>query len=127
MQLNFGSVRDPRAAEQWTRLLDVVRDAVAVITPKELAYRLDIQPSYLSEALAGQNRKGLRLEWLQPILNMAPEPARVGIGTELFAPLGYELVRRQQLTPEEKLRQLEQRVAMEFGSAGARLVEENRR
>jgi hypothetical protein len=125
--LTFGAVRDPHHGSSWSRLLEAIREAVAVITPKELAYRLDIQPSYLSEALVGRDRKGVRAEWMPTILAMAPEGARVAILTELAAPVGLEVVRRTNLTPEERLQRLEQRIASEFGAMGARLVEDNRR
>lgn len=130
MQLTFGAVRDPGSA--WTRLLDSIRDAATVITHKELAYALNVQPSYLSEALAPvdqriKNRKGVRAEWLPTILAMAPVPAQLGILTELAVPVGYDVIRRKERTPEERLAALEQRIASEFGVVGARLVEESRR
>lgn len=125
--MTFGAVRDPQTGAAWSRLLEAIREAVVVITPKELAYRLDIQPSYLSEALAGRDRKGVRAEWLPTILAMAPDALRHSILAELAAPLGFEVVRRQDLSPEERLARLEQRIATEFGTMGARLVEENRR
>lgn len=127
MQLTFGAVRDPRNVESWSRLLDVLRDAVMVITPKELAFRLDIQPSYLSEALRGHDRKGIRAEWIPTILAMAPEANRIAILGELAAQCGFEVIRRKDLSPEERLARLEQRITTELGPAGQRLVEENRR
>lgn len=127
MQLTFGAVRDPSASEAWSRVLDVLRDAIAVITPKELAFRLDIQPSYLSDALRGHDRKGIKAEWIPTILAMAPDANRMAIVGELAAMCGLEVIRRKDLTPEERLARLEQRVAAELGPAGQRIIEENRR
>lgn len=124
----MGAIRDPDGSrDPWSGVLDALRDAIAVITPKELAYRLDIQPSYLSDALRGHDRKGLRAEWIPIILAMAPDSVRAAILTAMAAPCGYEVVRRRDLTPEERLARLEQRITSELGPAGQRLVEENRR
>ncbi len=125
MQLTFGAIRD--GGTPWDRLLDALRDAVVLITPKELAYRLNVQPSYLSDALHGIARKGIKAEWIPVILAMAPDSARLAIIASLAAPCGLEVVRRKDLSPDERLARLEQRISTKFGPAGAELVEENRR
>jgi hypothetical protein len=128
VQLTFGAVRDPSAPRTpWDRWLDVILDAIVVITPKELSYRLNIKGGYLNDAIIGRDRKGVRAEWIPTIMAMAPDANRLAIVGELGAPHGIEAVRRQNLTPEERLARLEQRVATELGPMGARIVEENRR
>lgn len=127
MQLAFGAVADPQEATSWDRLNDVVIAAIAAITPKELCWRLKIKPGYLSDAIEGRDRKGIRLEWLPVILAMAPDIHRRAILAEIAAPAGYEVVRRKERTPEERLSDLEERVAQRFGPAGAELIMENRR
>lgn len=106
MQLNFGAVTDPRAEDAWSRLLDAIRAAVAAITPKELAYRLNVAPSYLLDALRGADRKSVRAEWLPTILLMAPHHERAAILAELAGPAGYQVERRKSLDPAEELEQL---------------------
>lgn len=127
MQLTMGAIADPQEKTAWDRLEETVIAAIAAITPKELCWRLKIKPGYLSDAIEGRDRKGIRLEWLPVILAMAPDMHRRAILAELAAPCSYEVVRRKELTPEERLAALEERVAQRFGQAGAELVMEARR
>lgn len=126
--MTFGAVRDPSVARTaWDRWLDVICDAIVVVTPKELSFALNVKGGYLQDAIVGRDRKGIRAEWIPTIMAMAPDANRLAIVGELGAPHGIEAVRRKELTPEERLVRLEQRVASEFGPMGARVVEENRR
>jgi hypothetical protein len=126
MQLTLGVIRGCSAADA-DRLREAVVDAIKVISPKELAYALDIAPSYLSEAMTGKQQRDIRLSWLPTIIAMAPEAHRIAILRELGAPVGLSVTRTRDLTPEEKLERLEQRLVHEFGPAGMRLVEEMKR
>lgn len=105
-QLTLGRVTDPRGGDCWARLLDVLRAAVAAITPKELAFALNVAPSYLLDALRGADRKSVRAEWLPTILIMAPHEHRAAILSELAGPAGYQVERRKSLDPAEELEQL---------------------
>jgi hypothetical protein len=122
VQLNLGDESDPRTA-----LRDAIADAVRLITPKELCFRLGITAQYLSDALHGKNSKGFRSDWLSVVVEMAPLESAIAIMRALGERRGLEITRRKELTPEERLTRLEQRIASRFGQAGAELVEENRR
>lgn len=99
----MGAVDDTRAQNAWIALHDAVVDAVRLITPKELCFRLGITPTYLSEALNGKNSKGFRLEWLPTVLSMAPIDAVLPILRALAEMRGFELRRVKTRTPEEEL------------------------
>lgn len=103
MQLSIGAVRDPNAADCWSRLQETVAEACALVTAKELAYRLDIAPSYLNEALHEKNNKGFRLSWLPTVLLMTTETSFDSIVGTQAALRGRTLEKRKQLTPEEEL------------------------
>ncbi len=103
MQLTMGSVDDPRAQAAWISLHEALLDAVRLITPKELCFRLGITATYLSEALHGKNSKGFRLEWLPTVLSMAPLDAVVPMLRALAELRGFDVERRKQLTPEQEL------------------------
>jgi hypothetical protein len=120
----LGMFRDARCDEWWQRVLVEIRRAVDVITIKELAHALDVAPSYVVDALKGTERKGVKAEWLPVILMMSPSPQRQALLEALSIPAGYVVQQRRQLTPEERLAALEQRVAQRFGVAGAELLKE---
>jgi hypothetical protein len=127
MQLAFGALGVTQANDEWSGLKNALIQAIAVITPKELCWRLGIKATYLSDAIEGRDRKTLKAEWIPVILAMAPDSARAAILRELASPIGFDVVKRETLTVEQKLARLEQRVANEYGPSGARIVEENRR
>lgn len=102
-QLTTSALMDPRAAVAWTALHEAVDAAIKLISIKELAYRLDISPSYLTEALHGLNRKGFRLEWLPTVLLMAPIAAVPPIYAALGDLRGFEFSRKRQMTEAEEL------------------------
>jgi len=98
-------------------LLEALRIAVAEITIKELAYRLDVSPSLLSDALAERSSKGVRAAWLITIVEMASEANAAAVTN---AVLGLrqtlEVVKRKpQLTAEEIAARAQER----FQSMGA--------
>lgn len=103
LQLSTGDAEDARAARGLVALHDALVDAVRLITPKELCFRLGITAQYLSDALHGKNNKGFRLEWLPHVLSMAPLDATVAILRALADVRGFEVERRKVLTPEQEL------------------------
>ena len=103
LQLTTGLLSDPRATDAWVKLHDAVEEAVKLITPKELAFRLDISHSYLTEALHNLNRKGFRLEWLPTVILMAPIDAIAPILRALADLRGFSVERKRQMTEAEEL------------------------
>lgn len=94
---------DPRAAAAWQALHDAVLEAVRIITPKELCWRLQITPQYLTEALHNLNRKGFRLEWLPTVILMAPIDSVSAILRALAELRSFDVTRKRVLSPEEEL------------------------
>jgi len=90
--------------DHWQELRELVRQAVAAISLKEIAYRCDSSPSALADAIAERDRKGLRAEHLVAILHAAPESSRQAILEAIVAPLGYKVERVAPLKPEEENR-----------------------
>jgi hypothetical protein len=127
MQLTIGSLGLPQSGDEhseWSELHQALLQAVAVITPKELCWRLKITPQYLSDAFAERDRKGVKASWIPVIIALAPDPARAAILRALAAPVGYDVQRRRELTPEEKLARVQERIAQRFGQAGLEFLAE---
>lgn len=127
MQLTMGAIGFPQADSEWDRIRQRLIEAIAVITPKELCWRLGIKPQYLSDALEERDRKGIKAEWIPVILALSPDSMRLAILRELAGQVGFDVERRKELTAEEKNARWEERVKQEFGVAGLRLAEEMRR
>jgi len=99
----MGSDDDPRATAAWFALHDAIENAVRLITPKELCFRLGISAQYLSEALHNKNSKGFRVEWLTTVIAMAPLEAVLPILRAMCDLRGFDVERKKQLTPEQEL------------------------
>lgn len=123
--LDFG--RSHRVAAAYRRLLRTVSDAVDSIGLLQAAGACDARRSELADAINGRDGRYLRVEWLMAIIDASPQDFRARIIDALVEWQGLTVLPVKQLTPEERLARLEQRVAAELGSAGQRIVEENRR
>jgi hypothetical protein len=123
--LDFG--RSDRIARAYRKVLRTVGDAVDAIGLLEAAGACDCSKSDLVAALADREHRHLRVEWLLAICDAAPPDFRARIIESLVAWQGLVVQPAKELTPEERLARLEQRVATELGPMGARIVEENRR
>lgn len=116
--------REAADVARWTRIAEVVESAINDITPKELCHRLRISDAYLSEARKGRGGKGIKAEWIPVILDLAPAPHREAILRALAAPLGYEVVRKRELSAEEKNELYRRGIERRFGTAGADFLKE---
>lgn len=56
--------------EAWRALVEALRQAVAYLNPKEVAYELDIGVTYLDDALHERDRKSWRQRWTCVLLAM---------------------------------------------------------
>jgi hypothetical protein len=126
MQLALAAIGGPAADTQWLELKQRLLEAIALITPKDLCWRLGIKETYLSDAVAERDRKTIKASWVPVILAMAPDGARRAILEVLSKPVGYDVSRRRELTAEEKLQRALDRIKQEFGKAGHELAEELR-
>ena len=100
--MTTGDAEDTRARDAWIALHDALVDAIRIITPKEVCYRLGINAQYLSDAINGKNSKGLRAEWIPHLLSMAPPDARAAILRAQAEHFGFEVERKKVLTPEQE-------------------------
>lgn len=103
MQLTTDAASDPREQAGRVALHDAVSEAIRLITPKELCYRLGITPQYLTEAIHGLNRKGFRQDWLVTVILMAPIDAVPPILRALGDLRNFEFTRRRVMTEAEEL------------------------
>lgn len=120
IDLEFGP--DARARECWADVLTAIRAAIDSIGHKELAYRLDVAPSLLSEALNERERKHVQARWLPTILLLAPDPHRKAILDALAGAAGYEVAAKKVLSPEERLTRLEDALRTRLGKVGEDLL-----
>lgn len=124
MQLAIAAIGGPAADTQWLDLKQKLLEAISLITPKDLCWRLGIKESYLSDAIVERDRKTIKASWIPVILAMAPDSARRAILEQMSKSVGYEVTRRRELTPEEKFQRAIDRIKQEFGKAGHELAEE---
>lgn len=123
--MQFALALDDRATikRAASRLLEVVRVVVARISIKELAYKLDISPSFLSDALAERSSKGVRMSWLVTIIEMATTTDAIAILNEIAAIKRLELNPREKLTAEELSQRYEEKLRS-LGPVGLQMIRE---
>lgn len=123
MQTSFDIVEDfPRKLAEH-ELLEAIKQCVANISIKELSYTLNIQPSLLADAMAERASKGVRAAWLVSIVKAAPLNDVIAMLEVLAKQRGLEVVKRKELTAEEKAERLEEKLRS-LGATGLRLIEE---
>lgn len=120
--LDFG--RSHRVSVAYRRLLRVVGDAVDSIGLVQAAGACDARKTELNDALQGRDGRYLRVEWLMSIIDIAPPDFRARIYAALGEWQGVVSTPLKPKTPEEKLAEIEQRVAVRFGQAGLELIAE---
>lgn len=116
--------RDTRAESAWLRLRKAVYEAVQAVGVKEVAYRLDVAPSLLSDALNERDRKNFQLRWVFVVLDLASDAHRRSIAAELAGYGGFDITPRKVLTAEERLARLEDALRSKLGKVGESLLEE---
>lgn len=60
-------------AADWDTELGWFRRAVEVVGAKEVAFRLDVQASHLSDAMHERERKNVHGRWISVVRHMVPE------------------------------------------------------
>ena len=96
-------------ADRWAQKLAWLRRAVDVIGHKEVAYKLDVAPSNLTDALLERERKDVKAKWFETVLAMQalPEEMRAEYVRMTCDSHGYEMPKKKALrTPEEELREM---------------------
>ncbi len=122
--LDFG--RSHRVSVAYRRLLRVVCDSVEAIGLLQAAGACDARKSELNDALQGRDGRYLRVEWLMAIIDIAPPDFKARIFTALGEWQGVIAAPAKPKTAEERLAEMEQRIAIRFGQAGLELIEASR-
>lgn len=92
-------------ADVWSEELAWLRRAVDVIGHKELAYKLDVQPSQLTDALLERERKDVKAKWIATALFMVPEALCREYLVIVARKHGYTVERIKTRTAGEELRE----------------------
>lgn len=107
MQLALVYDASHAGADDWAAILAWFRRAVDVLGHKEVAFKLDVAPSNLTDALNERERKDVKLKWLSTVLRMCPETLVREYLEILSRQHGYEAPKRVKVrTPEEELREM---------------------
>lgn len=123
--LDFGISAKANAARRC--LIRSVNECVDEIGMETAVTASTARRQDLRDALSDRDGRRLEVEWVMRIAMVSPEHLRARVATCLVEALGYAVAPIRPLTTEERLQRLEYRVATRFGSAGAEIVEENRR
>lgn len=108
-----------RHEQQGDALLELVREVVAALGLKQVAFDLDVQPSVLAHALAERDRHYPRLRWLPYLVAHAPNDRVV----ELIASWrNLECKAKVELTPAEKLERIERALETTCGEKMAAFI-----
>jgi hypothetical protein len=93
-------------ASDWDEELKWFRRAVDVLGHKEVAYRLDVQPSNLTDALLERERKDVKGRWISVVRRMVPDALLADYVRIVTVTHGYEFPKRLRArTPEETNRE----------------------
>ncbi len=76
MQLALTYDASTEGSDDWTEIRAWFSRAVLVVGAKEVAYRLDIQASNLTDAIKEAERKEIKGRWISTVLCMVPQPVR---------------------------------------------------
>ena len=107
MQLALSYDAAYAGADDWTQELAWLRRAVDVVGHKEVAFKLDIAPSQLTDALLERERKDIKGKWIRTIVRMVPEEMRAEYLRIVNTSCGYEPPKRKKpRTPEQENRDM---------------------
>lgn len=95
-------------AADWDAELGWFRRAVDVVGHKEVAYRLNVKPSNLTDALAERERKNIKGRWISIVRHMVPESLLIDDLQIIASAHGYEVKRKKPKNPEQVNREREQ-------------------
>ncbi len=94
-------------ATDWDAELGWFRRAVDILGHKEVAYKLDVQPSNLTDALHERERKDVKGKWISVVRRMVPDEMRAEYLRFLSSSFGYEMPKRVRTrTSAEELREM---------------------
>jgi hypothetical protein len=125
-ELDFGAVdRMERGRDELAdALMDAVRDLGGM---RRAADAIGAREQDLNDAIRQREGRHIRIDWVWALAEKAGAEAEERVARAVNRPMRRVATKAPQLTPEQRLARLEQMVIDEFGPAGARLVERNRR
>ena len=92
----------------WQERLLWLRRAVDLIGHKEVAYKLDVQPSQLTDALLERERKDVKAKWFDVVLRMVSHEMRAEYLRIISTSLGFDAPKaKKKKTAEERERERE--------------------
>lgn len=106
MQLALAYDSAHAGSDDWLEIIAWFRRAVEVLNHKEVAFKLDIAPSQLTDALNERDRKDIKGKWFATVLRMCNEPLRREYLEIVSRQHGYTIERVKVRTPEEELREV---------------------
>ena len=107
MQLALSYDPAHAGADDWAAELAWIRRAVDQLGHKEVAFKLDIAPSQLTDALLERERKDVKAKWVSTILRMVTEDMRGEYLRLVNTAHGYKAPERlKPRTPEEENREI---------------------
>lgn len=119
--------------ESWARELELLRAAVAHLTPKEVAAEIDISGSALADAMNERDNKRWAARWTRVVMSMLIDKGddvshRLvrGLIDEYAAPTAFVVEERQVMTPKE-LAAAYERELRRFGESGEHAISLARR
>lgn len=119
-----------RADELFDELLDRYREFVDRIDRKQALWELShseemaMQPQTFDNALKDRARSSIKM---RHVLWAILRDDSGGLIEWLADKAGYELVKKRELTPEERLERLQRTVRANLGPLGEKLIEESER
>lgn len=102
MQLALAYDAASVGAEDWDVELGWFRRAVDVLGHKEVAFRLDVQPSNLTDALHERERKDVKGKWISTVRRMVPDAMRAEYLALLANQLGFLAPKRKKTRTAEE-------------------------
>lgn len=113
VSLEFGD--GVRAAEAWTALRDALDELIDVVSLKEAAFRLGLDPSTLHKKLADKDRHHLSARELVLLLVSVTASQSKSVLVPLAAACGCDVVEAEPLTPEQTLERVLSAAREEYG------------
>ena len=103
MQLALAYDASSVGAGDWTEIEDWFKRAVATVGEKEVAFRLDIKASNLTDACKEAERKSIKARWISIVLRMCPETLVREYLEIISRQHGYEDPKRKRIKTAEEV------------------------
>ena len=104
----------------WRQLQEILNEQIKLRGIKQVAWELGASEGELGNSMRGANRSPFKASWIPVLIAIAGDDRAL----EFLASLrGFDLVKRKELTAEQKLERLERALAEEFPRQARGIVE----